>query len=143
LYTTLLNYFKETHKKKNGGKKLSENLKEIVEEISKNDNVLIVGHILPDGDDVSGLVSMTLGLEKLGKNATAVIDDEIPEYLLQFPLVKSKIKKFEDVEKIIYKNYDMMVILDCSSPDRIGRFEKYLNAFHALLIDHHVTNPDF
>ncbi len=129
--------------KKNGGKKLSENLKEIVEEISKNDNVLIVGHILPDGDDVSSLVSMTLGLEKLGKNVTAVIDDEIPEYLLQFPWVKSKIKKFEDVEKIIYKNFDIMVILDCSSPDRIGKFEKYLNAFHVLLIDHHVTNTHF
>lgn len=78
---------------------MSENLKEIVEEISKNDNILIVGHILPDGDDVSSLVSMTLGLEKLGKKVTAAIDDEIPEYLLQFPLVKSKIKKFEDVEK--------------------------------------------
>jgi len=36
-----------------------------------------------------------------------------------------------------------MVILDCSSPDRIGKFEKYLNAFHVLLIDHHVTNTHF
>lgn len=65
----------------------------IASEINKSNNILLVGHILPDGDDVSSLVSMSLGLEKLGKRTLAVIDDDIGEYLLEFPLVKKKIKK--------------------------------------------------
>lgn len=126
-----------------GGKYLKGNIKEITKEIVKNEKILLVGHILPDGDDVSSLTSMKLGLEKLGKKVSAVIDDDIPEYLLQFPTIKASIESFKDVENNIYQNFDVMIILDSSSPDRVGRFEKYLNSFRVLLIDHHVTNTHF
>jgi len=116
----------------------------IASEINKSNNILLVGHILPDGDDVSSLVSMSLGLEKLGKRTLAVIDDDIEEYLLEFPLVKKKIKKLDsEIEQNICNEFDLMIVLDSSSPDRIGRLENYLNFFHVIVIDHHITNTNF
>ncbi|PNR95366.1 bifunctional oligoribonuclease/PAP phosphatase NrnA [Petrotoga sp. 9PWA.NaAc.5.4] len=114
----------------------------IIEEILKSNNILIVGHILPDGDDVSSVVSMKSGLEKLNKKCTAVIDDDIPEYLLQFPLVKKEIKDFSSIENDLNK-FDLMIVLDASSTDRIGKIEKYLEFFKVVLIDHHATNTHF
>src|SRR5690606_3895545 len=90
------------------------------------------------------LVSMSLGLEKLGKRTLAVIDDDIGEYLLEFPLVKKKIKKLDsEIEQNICNEFDLMIVLDSSSPDRIGRLENYLNFFHVIVIDHHITNTNF
>ncbi|HOB16554.1 MAG TPA: bifunctional oligoribonuclease/PAP phosphatase NrnA [Defluviitoga sp.] len=115
--------------------------KVVASEIKKSNNILLVGHILPDGDAVSSLVSMSLGLEKLGKRTLAIIDDEIGEYLLEFPLVKEKIKRLDsEIEQMMFNEFDLMLILDASSPDRIGRIEKYLSYFHVIVIDHHITN---
>jgi phosphoesterase RecJ-like protein len=118
--------------------------KTVASEIKKSSNILLVGHILPDGDDVSSLVSMSLGLEKLGKRTLAVIDDDIGEYLLEFPLVKKKIKKLDsEIEQTLGSEFDLMIVLDASSPDRIGRIEDYLNYFHVIVIDHHITNTNY
>ncbi|QTA38965.1 bifunctional oligoribonuclease/PAP phosphatase NrnA [Thermosipho ferrireducens] len=111
----------------------------IVAEINNAKKVLVLGHIMPDGDDISSVLSLTMGLEKLGKEVEAAIDWKIQSYFYELPEVQ-KIRNFEQV-----KNYDpdLIVIVDASSPDRIGQFAQLLEKYKVIVIDHHGTNTYF
>ncbi|MEA2067183.1 MAG: bifunctional oligoribonuclease/PAP phosphatase NrnA [Thermotogota bacterium] len=111
----------------------------LVSEIHDYENILICGHIMPDGDCISSVLTLTLALEKIGKQVIPAIDWEIP----------SMYYKLHDVDKITKFNralpeVDLMIVVDASSPDRIGRFQKYLkNDTRTAVIDHHKTNTYF
>ncbi|AEH51017.1 DHH family phosphoesterase [Pseudothermotoga thermarum] len=113
----------------------------LISKLTDSQRILIVGHIMPDGDDISSVVSLTLGLQQLGKSVLGAIDDKIPPEYLVFPGVKDLI----DYEKFLDLKFspDVVVVLDCSSPDRVGRFVKILPEHTIVVIDHHATNGFF
>jgi len=114
-------------------------LKRIVDILKASDDMYIVGHIMPDGDCISSILSLVEGLKKIGKNAKGFIDWEIPGNLMDFPKIAS-IKKFKEG----LKKPDNLIVVDCSSPDRIGRFQKFLREdVNVIVIDHHATNNYF
>ncbi|GAB6188634.1 bifunctional oligoribonuclease/PAP phosphatase NrnA [Marinitoga arctica] len=115
-------------------------MESIVGEINKAKNILVVGHIMPDGDDISSVLSLTMGLEKIGKNVRGVIDWEIPGYLEEFPNVKEKIKSYDCVKKF---PAELIISVDASSPDRIGRIYDHFKFARSIVIDHHATNTYF
>lgn len=105
-------------------------------------NILVCGHIMPDGDCVSSVVSLSMGLEKLGKKTTMAIDWKIPSIFSPFPRVERIIDYSRYSTQL--ENSDLLVIVDASSPDRIGRFERLLRyGMPSILIDHHATNTRF
>ncbi|KLO22028.1 phosphoesterase [Marinitoga sp. 1197] len=112
----------------------------IIGEINKVKNIIVVGHIMPDGDDISSVLSLTMGLEKLNKNVRAVIDDHIPGYLEEFPFVKDKIKSYDCINKF---PAELIISVDASSPDRIGRVYEHFKYARSIVIDHHATNTYF
>ncbi|MBO8160276.1 MAG: bifunctional oligoribonuclease/PAP phosphatase NrnA [Thermosipho sp. (in: Bacteria)] len=111
----------------------------IVGLINESKKILVIGHIMPDGDDISSVLSLCLGLEKLGKEVVCAIDWKIPSYFYEIPEV-SLIKSYEEVKE--YKP-DLVVIVDASSPDRVGRFSEMLEKYRVIVIDHHATNVYF
>ncbi|MBM7558265.1 DHH family phosphoesterase [Marinitoga litoralis] len=115
-------------------------LEAIVGEINKVKNIIVVGHIMPDGDDISSVLALTMGLEKIGKNVRAVIDDDIPGYLEEFPFVKEKIKSYDCISKF---PAELIISVDASSPDRIGRVYDHFKFARSIVIDHHATNTYF
>ncbi|MCB1224037.1 MAG: bifunctional oligoribonuclease/PAP phosphatase NrnA, partial [Mesotoga sp.] len=90
----------------------------IVSCIQKANDILVVGHIMPDGDCISSVVSLSMGLEKFGKKVTPAIDWKIPANFTVFPWI-DRIKDFSN--DVVEPN--LIIIVDASSPDRIGRFE--------------------
>jgi phosphoesterase RecJ-like protein len=115
-------------------------LEAIVGEIKKVKNIIVVGHVMPDGDDISSVLTLTMALEKLGKNVRGVIDDQIPGYLEEFPFVKDKIKSYDCVSKF---PAELIISVDASSPDRIGRVYDHFKFTRSIVIDHHATNTYF
>jgi phosphoesterase RecJ-like protein len=114
-------------------------LKKIVDIIKDIDNVYIVGHIMPDGDCISSVLCLAEGLKSMGKKVQGFIDWEIPENLRKLPFVNN-IKKFK--EGIIKP--ENLIVVDCSSPDRIGRFQKFIrDDVNVIVLDHHATNVYF
>ncbi|MCD6552116.1 bifunctional oligoribonuclease/PAP phosphatase NrnA [Thermotoga sp.] len=111
-------------------------MREIVDAISWYNRILVVGHIMPDGDCVSSVLSLTLGLEKIGKEAKAVIDYKIPYVFENFPHIE-RIEQSTDFEP------DFVMVVDASSPDRIGKFQSLLKEIPSAVIDHHSTNVFF
>lgn len=105
-------------------------------------NIMVCGHIMPDGDCISSVVSLSMGLEKLGKKTIMAIDWKIPSVFSPFPQV-GRIVDYSHYSARV-EDPELLVIVDASSPDRIGRFERLLRyGVPSILIDHHATNTHF
>jgi phosphoesterase RecJ-like protein len=109
------------------------NLK-IKEKIAASERILIVSHVRPDADAAGSLLGLGLALEKAGKTVQMVLQDGADrfEYL---PGSEKVLRKAEG-------DFDMIVVVDCSDPDRVGNaLEGYGSP--DLVVDHHKTNLNF
>jgi len=116
-------------------------LNEILNIIKQSNKIIVAGHIMPDGDCISSVLSLSLALEKIGKDVLPIIDYNIPYQYLELAEIR-KIKKVDEVIEEI-SEYDLVIILDSSSVDRIGRLKDFLEGKKKVVIDHHVTNDRF
>lgn len=111
--------------------------------VKKAESIAIAGHIRPDGD----CAGACLGLYNyLQENYNSSFEKTIDLYLFELPesfaFLKNSDKAKEDCSED--KQYDLFIVLDCSSPDRLGAAEKYFRSAKATLcFDHHISNEKF
>lgn len=102
--------------------------------------VAISGHIRPDGDCIGSCI----GLYNYIKENYQSVDVDV--YLQPFS-EKFKFLKYSDLvkhENTTDKKYDLFIMLDSSSADRMGEFLPiFENAAKTLCIDHHISNEKF
>ncbi len=115
----------------------------VIEKIQTNDSILVIGHIDPDGDDISSMLGLTLGLRRMGKQAIAVVDSPIPETFRPLLLTDQILDWDRFCHLHTPKDFECLVVVDASSRDRIGRFEMLLGSMPSVVIDHHATNTNF
>ena len=112
-------------------------LDNIIEEIDKARNIVIVTHEMPDGDAVGSSLALYAGLKQLGKN----VDVIIPEYSKTFEFLpnSTEIKK-EGRNEV----YDLAIALDCGDIKRLNGFVNYFEEANTKIsIDHHSSNTMF
>lgn len=112
-------------------------LDNIIEEIDKAKNIVILTHEMPDGDAIGSSLALYAGLKQLGKD----IDVVIPEYSKTYEFLpnSSEIKK-EGRNEV----YDLAIALDCGDIKRLNGFAKYFeDANTTISIDHHSSNTMF
>ena len=99
------------------------------------ERILITSHVRPDGDAVSSVLALGLALQENGKDVIMALSDGVPAALKFLPRSKQIIKKPEG-------EFDLIVVVDCGSLDRVGNV---LNGHNKVdvNIDHHVSNPKF
>ena len=109
--------------------------------------VVVLGHVHPDGDALGSTTAMALFLsEKWGKEVSCILPDTPPENL-RFILSPAIPYLYHDkdaaaaVEKV--KKADLVILQDCNAFNRTEGLEEALKASSArkVLIDHHL-NPD-
>lgn len=109
-----------------------------VEEIKKNDNIYIVSHIQPDGDNIGSLLALGIALKSLKKNVYLIKSDEIPSDFLFLPQIRL-IKDYSS-----NKDIDLLITLDSSDVDRLGKNKELLPLSKKIInIDHHISNTNF
>lgn len=114
-------------------------LQEICNALVKASRVLLCGHIAPDGDCLGSVAALGITLEKMGKKVTMASPGPIPETLLFMPGADKFITSCGDDG-----DYDTLVVLDCSVPDRLGAFRRYLERQLVIInIDHHMSSVEF
>lgn len=119
-------------------KKKTTNIREVVEVIDKADNILILPHILPDGDTIGSSIALYLALKKIGKHPFILLNEELP-YNIQFLPCEHV---FNEVDESL--SFDLVISTDCSDLDRLGDRNEYVyRAKNSLNIDHHITNTYF
>jgi phosphoesterase RecJ-like protein len=109
------------------------NLK-IKEKIAASERILVVSHVRPDADAAGSLLGLGLALEQAGKTVQMVLQDGADNFTY-----------LPGSEKILRKakgDFDMIVVVDCSDPDRVGNaLEGYGSP--DMVVDHHKTNLNF
>ncbi len=112
-------------------------LDNIIEEINKANNIVILTHENPDGDAVGSSLAMYNALNKIGKS----VDVIIPEYPKTFEFLPGSNKILKEGKNI---NYDLAIALDCGDIKRLDGFSKYFeDAKTKISIDHHSSNTMF
>lgn len=110
---------------------------DMINAIKRSRNVLICGHIRPDGDCVSSAMAIRRICEKLGKNADAVCDADKPEMFGFLP-------DYERFCTLGQKYYDLFIAVDCAVDKRLGEYySRLIDAENSINIDHHPTNNGY
>jgi phosphoesterase RecJ-like protein len=104
--------------------------------IEKYKRFLIVGHIDPDGDCISSILSLVYGLRRLEKEVIAAVDSRCPSIFDTF----CPAEQIDFERDISEDEMDAIIVVDSSSIDRMGKYEKLRFLKPTLVIDHHATN---
>lgn len=102
-----------------------------------SNTIMLTAHKQPDGDCLGSMLALYHYLVQMGKNVGMVIDDDIPT-LYHFLPGQEIINK--PTANVI--NADLLIVLDASDVERIGKVKEHINA-PILNIDHHVSNTKF
>lgn len=112
-------------------------LREVKRHILESRNIVIAGHINPDGDSIGSLLALGLGLERLGKRVYMVSPDGVPKRYVKLPRAGRIIKN----TKI---NPDLAISVDCSNKELLGSAFKIFKRSKLILeIDHHEFRRPF
>lgn len=118
-------------------------LRHLVDEANK---VVIVCHRNPDGDAVGSMVAMTLLMRRMGKQATAIVPNNFPDFLKWLPTSREILlgdRQHKRVDEALAEA-NLVMMLDFNTPSRMTELlmEKVM-ACNAprVMMDHHL-NPD-
>lgn len=112
-------------------------LKQVAELLNKHTKFVLTAHVNPDGDSLGSILALGSYLTKIGKDVICLIDDELPS---NFKFLSDiKMVEFPSMAKI---DADLLIVLDCSDLERIGRVNGLVEA-PILNIDHHISNNEF
>lgn len=105
--------------------------------IAANQRFLISSHMSLDGDAVGSQLSLFGYLKSIGKDVQIYTHDPIPT---KFRFLKNaQIAKNEKPSESV----DVLFVLDCSNPGRLGWTGHETIASHIVNIDHHRDNTKF
>jgi len=101
-------------------------------------DILVICHVMPDGDAIGSLLGLGWALHKLDKEHTLACADPVPDSFAYLPGSEAIVAYPEG-------NYDLIVSLDCSDLKRLGAAydQNSLRGVPIINIDHHVTNVGF
>lgn len=117
-----------------------EKSKEIVKLIKQSNSVLINCHKDPDPDSIGSALAMCNYLQTLDKNVSIVCPS--PNLYKQISYLPSydQIRSDVDFSTLDYSKYDLMIILDTATIDRVtGNIETKSFPVKTIVIDHHKT----
>lgn len=114
-------------------------LNKIKEEIKKAKNIVLVGHINPDGDCIGATVAFKYMIESFdsSKNVKVCINDDLPDYVEKLPYLP---KIYKEIDGEI----DLLISLDVANKERLAIDEKYIKlSKKTIAIDHHISNTKY
>ncbi len=113
---------------------------EIKDIIDRSGDIVIISHILPDGDNIGSVLGMAISLSLLGKKVTPVVNGDLPGYYKFLPQSQLLKPPSEAVGQ-----YDLVLALDMSDKARGGDALAFAFADNCPVvnIDHHISNDYF
>ena len=111
----------------------------LLKAIEKYENFIIIGHKNPDGDCLDSQLALGRLLEKIGKTVHLVSPGpfdrhEITGYQDLFHL---------DIDDDTVSKKPLVIVVDCSTPDRIGSLIEQITGLEIAVVDHHSSGSEF
>ncbi len=120
---------------------MSQLASELTDLIRRADRILIPMHVDPDGDSVGSVLAMGWACQALGKSVTLVGADPVPQKY-RFLAGTDQIQQMSSAPE----PFDLLLLLDCSTVDRIGAARQVVDDWDRLtiaVVDHHPgVKPD-
>ncbi|MFA6845421.1 MAG: DHH family phosphoesterase, partial [Sphaerochaetaceae bacterium] len=112
---------------------------DFLNKLRQDDCFFIIGHISPDGDCLYSELAMQALLTEMGKvsyvaNAGPFERSEIAAQRSQF---------LQHMPSNLKAKNPTVIVVDCSTPDRIGSFINEINGLSIMVIDHHQSGEPF
>ncbi len=101
--------------------------------------IALATHVSPDGDTLGSTLGLAMYLKSQGKDVTVFCDDVIMKNFLWMPGIDMVVRPTEG-QKV---DVDLLVVVDASSYDRIGKVPSVVTYGKLLNIDHHISNDKF
>jgi len=104
--------------------------------IDNSNSILLLTHEGPDGDAIGSVLAFYHYLTSINKSVDMVI--------LDIPKVFNFLTSIDRVVDTTDKEYDLGIVLDCATENRIGQKENLLSRCKkTVCIDHHVSNTNY
>ena len=111
-------------------------MNDIINTINECDSILLLTHENPDGDAIGSVLAMYHLLKDWNKNVDVLIP-KMPETFMFMNSVDMILNESD-------KKYDLAIVLDCASKERIGQNNKeFDNCNKSIVIDHHAINTKY
>jgi phosphoesterase RecJ-like protein len=111
----------------------------VVERIGAARHVLVVSHENPDADTLGAALAVAWIVEARGGRATTVCTDPVPPLYHFLPGIER-----ERTDPEPGAAYDLLVVVDCGTLDRVGsvrhRHPALFDSLPRVVIDHHASN---
>lgn len=108
----------------------------IISELLKGDNIVLLCHENPDGDAIGSTLALYHALRKIGKDVDIVISDP--------PLRFSFVEGYQDIKSCSSKKYSIGIVLDTANKERVNNPNDILcNIDKLIVIDHHTSNTGY
>lgn len=112
----------------------------VMEILRSYDQILVSGHINPDGDAIGSSAALVWLLRRMGKQAALYNATGVPEYLSWMPLPG---EAYRVVARLPFKP-KLLVSLDCADVWCLGKeLAGMLPQLASVNVDHHQGNPRF
>jgi len=120
-------------------------LTELANVIMESETVRIFPHESTDGDTLGSSVALCLALKSLGKDASVVINDKIPDNIAfivnECTVDASGWLSGEDGSGYFDEEFDLGVLMDVGETDRLHRRDEIFEmARTTMCIDHHISS---
>lgn len=111
----------------------------IIDKIKSCSVAVVVGHVAPDGDCIHSQIAMQKLLKGLGVEVHLISAG---------PFARKEIKHYEPLfaphlDKQLYDRNPLVIMVDCSTPDRIGYLGGEIEGLTTLTIDHHASGSSY
>ena len=104
--------------------------------IKDSKSILLLTHESPDGDAIGSVLAFYHYLTSIDKTVDMVI--------LDIPKVFNFLPSIDKVVDTTNKEYDLGIVVDCASRERIGQKEDILSkSKKTIAIDHHISNTKY
>ena len=102
--------------------------------------IILLTHVIPDGDAMGSLMGITHALTPLGKTLIPAVDGGTPGYLSYIPASDQVRADLKGVTQA-----DLIISVDASDVQRLGAVGKQALALGVplIMVDHHRTNTHF
>lgn len=122
-----------------------EKREQILSYITSSANIVLVGHLNPDGDAIGSMTGMKHFLESNGKSVDIVVPNRYPEFLAFLDPQRKIIAYDQQPEqaKRVVEEADLIFCMDLNSLKRIDQLGELIGGSELpkILIDHH-PQPD-
>lgn len=112
---------------------------ELLNILKSREEFIVVGHVSPDGDCISSQMAMNALFLKLGKtvhlaNAGPFERSEITHLRADF---------LNHIDEELHARNPIVVVVDCSAPERLGHLAKEIEGLTTVVLDHHSSGEQF